>query len=548
MQVTTVLHFLFLATVAGMSAFAFIRLHTKVRIKYESRLALGALLFSAFLVFLLSILLFLVFGMIFISESNIAVYATATLLLLCSIVFLLATNVVVNEREYFRQLEKIQTEHDSSTGLPKYPIFLQKTKRSLAKHSLDSPYYPAVLVILISGLRQLDRRVGFGVSDFVIKTVAQRIHASLRTTDYMARLSENLFAVYINDLKKRDSVYTICDHILKSVKVPVQVATEQAPIFPYIGIAYYKDHPFDEVLKYAQSAALEACDRGMEVIVADCITPVEHADHDLLNVLQRGLEEKSFELYYQPQVGLNKLQVIGVEALIRLPEEEWLSIGTGELVELAERNGMIHQLDMLVFEMLFDQVRKWVDKDLKIRVAVNMSTKSFKNHSLLDYIAETLENNPRLGNRLKIEITETASLDDVQEITSFMKQITPYGVLFCIDDFGTQYSSMEYIQRLPVHEVKIDKSFVLSALNDESSEKIVRSVIQLAHSLNLSVTAEGVENKQMLNLLRSWNCDQAQGFYFSQALSASQFETYLTESKGQVITDPGDQVLFERNA
>ena len=286
----------------------------------------------------------------------------------------------------------------------------------------------------------------------------------------------------------------------------------------------------------------------MEVIVADCITPVEKADHDLLNVLQRGIEEKSFKLYYQPQVGLHKLQVIGVEALIRLPEEEWLSIGTGELVELAERNGMIHQLDMLVFEMLFDQVQKWVEKDLKIRVAVNMSTKSFKNHSLLDYIIETLENNPRLGNRLKIEITETASMDDVQEITSFMKQVTPFGVLFCIDDFGTQYSSMEYMQRLPVDEVKIDKSFVLSALNDESSEKIVRSVIQLAHSLNLSVTAEGVENKQMLNLLRSWNCDQAQGFYFSQALSASQFETYLSESKGQVITEPGDQVLFERNA
>ncbi len=432
--------------------------------------------------------------------------------------------------------------------MPKYPIFLEKTKRALAKHRLDSPYYPAVMVILISGLRQLDRRVGFGVSDFVIRIMAQRIHATLRSTDYIARLNENLFAVYINDLKKRESIHVIADNILQNIKMPVEVASGSTPIFPYIGVAFYKDHPFDEVLKYAQSAALEACDRGMEVIVADAITSVQKADNDLLTVLQRGLQERTFQLYYQPQVALNELKVIGVEALIRLPEENWLSMGTGELVELAERNGMIHQLDLMVFEMLFEQVERWVEKELKIRVAVNMSIKSFKNHSLLDYIIDTLENNPRYGKRLKIELTETASLDDVKEIVDFMKQMIPFGVLFCIDDFGTQYSSMEYLQRLPVQEVKIDKSFVLSALSDDASEKIVRSVIQLAHSLNLSVTAEGVENERMLNFLRSWKCDQAQGFYFSQALSGEEFESYLVESQTQIKSIPSQGFISEDNS
>jgi len=269
----------------------------------------------------------------------------------------------------------------------------------------------------------------------------------------------------------------------------------------------------------------------MEVIVADKITHADNKDNELLNVLQRGLKERAFKLYYQPQVKLDNLKVIGAEALIRLPNEDWLSIGGGELIELAERNGMIHQLDMLVFEMLFDQISKWVEKDIEIRVAVNMSVKSFRNHSLLDYIIDTLEDNPEWGKRLKIEITETASLDNIKEITSFMKQISPKGVLFCIDDFGTRYSSMEYMQRLPVQEVKIDKSFILSALNDLSSEKIVRSVIQLAHGLELSVTAEGVENEEMLKLLRSWHCDQAQGFYFAQAMSAEKFEEYFAESK-----------------
>ena len=142
MQVSTVFQILYLAFVAGLSAFAFVRLHKRIPIKY-----------------LVSTLLFLIFGIIFISEVSLAVYTGGALLIICSTIFLLASNVVVKEREYFRQLEKRQTEHDSSTGLPKYPIFLERTKRALSKHSLDSPYYPAVMVILISGLRQLDRRV-----------------------------------------------------------------------------------------------------------------------------------------------------------------------------------------------------------------------------------------------------------------------------------------------------------------------------------------------------------------------------------------------------
>ena len=531
MPLASVIQFLFLALVTGLSLFALIRLNARVRIKYKSRRSLVMLLLCAFIVFLASALLLLVFGIILVTQISASVYVAGVLLILCSIVFLLVASVISKEREYFKQLEKIQKEHDASTGLPKYPVFLQTTKKMLARHSPDSPYYPAVMVILISGLRQLDRRVGFGVSDFVIRTVVERMHASLRTTDCMTRLSENLFAVHLNDLKKRDSVYTVCDNILKNIKAPVRLAADQAPIFPYIGIAYYQDHAFDEVLRYAQSAALEACDRGMEVITADAVTRLEKADNQILNILQRSIEAKSFKLFYQPQVALRSMHVIGVEALIRLPRKEWISIRIGELVELAERNGMIHQLDMIVFELLFEQVEKWLQKDLDIRIAVNMSAKSFKNHSLLDYIVETLRDNRRLGEHLKIEITETASVDDIEEIVDFIKRITSLGVLFCIDDFGTQYSSMEYMQRLPVHEVKIDKSFVLSALNDEASEKIVHSVIQLAHSLNLSVTAEGVENKQILDLLISWHCDQAQGFYFSQALSAGELEDYLQSSK-----------------
>ena len=535
MQVTTVVQFLFLGLTAGLSAYAFIRLRSSVRLKYESRYSLIALSLCAFLVFSLSTLMFFLFGIMFPHDAPFNLYLAGGLLILSSIVMLLATSVLVKDREHFKQLEEIQRHHDSVTGLPKHSAFVDHVEQALTKGNGVSPYHPVVLVILISGLRQLDRRIGFGVSDFIIRIVAQRMHAALRTTDYVARLGENVFAVYIQDLKDRGNVYTVSENIIEHIKKPIQVESEQTPIYPFIGIAFYNDNfqQPNEIVKYAQTAALDACDRGMEVMVADNVIHADKKNNELLTVLQQGIEERTFKLFYQPQVKIDNLKVIGAEALIRLPTEDWMSIGGGELIELAERNGMIHQLDMLVFEMLFDQIKEWVDKDIEIRVAVNMSIKSFKNHSLLDYLIETLEDNPEWGRRLKIEITETASLDNIKELTNFMKQIAPKGVLFSIDDFGTRYSSMEYMQRLPVHEVKIDKSFILSALNDLSSEKIVRSVIQLAHGLELSVTAEGVESEEMLKLLRSWHCDQAQGFYFAQAMSADKFEEYFAESQMQ---------------
>ena len=527
MQVAPVFDLIFLFVIVVTTAFAFYRLNTRVRIQYKSGFSYQALLLSALIIFLISIILFISSGFMFAGAMRVESYALGLVLIFSAMVILIASDLLIKEREFFRQYEKMQSEHDAITGLPKYSLFLEKTKNA---DQLDGSEIPVVLVILIAGLRQLDRRIGFGMSDYVLGTVAQRIHAALRSTDYVARIGENLFAVYMEDLKQRDSVQTICDNILASIKMPIYVQGDQTPVYPYIGVAFFQDHHFDDVLNYAQAAALEACDRGMDVIYSRDIDTIEHTEHDLIGILQKGLKDRSFELYYQPQVAIKNSKVIGAEALIRFPSEKWISIGIGELVELAERNGMIHQLDMLVFELLFNQLKIWLAEKQDFRIAVNMSAKSFKNRALLDYVKQQLSDTPTLGKTLKIEVTETANLEDVSEIVAFMKTLSPYDVTFCIDDFGTQYASMEYMQRLPVHEVKIDKSFILGALNDKTSEKIVRSVIRLAHDLHLQVTAEGVESEEMLNFLRALNCDKAQGYYFSHALSADEFLEYFRKA------------------
>lgn len=522
----------YLVVTITLSAIAFWYLRRQIRQQFESGCCVKGLLVCALiqLAGALSLALVYVFGGFRLGVYNL--FITCSALNISALVIFFVAKLLASERNRFKEIELFQLQHDPLTGLPKHPLFIKHVEDSLARHTLQNDYRPVILVILISGMRQLDRTVGFGVSDFIIKTVAQRVHATLRATDYVARLGENLLAVYIEDLRESGDVHTIVDNISQHIKKPIQVDADNVPIFSFVGAAFYDDQSFDayELIKYAQTAAFDACDRGMDVIVADSAIHSDEYSNDLLNVLQRSLKEKSFELYYQPQINVESLKVIGAEALLRIPGKTGMSIGGGELIELAERNGMIHQIDMLVFEQVFAQIKAWLAEDIKLPIAINMSVKSFRNHSLLDYIFTHLNDHPDCGKQLKIEITETANLDNVKELVTFMKKLIPKGVLFSVDDFGTRYSSMEYMQKLPVHEVKIDKSFVLSALSDPSSEKIIRSVIQLAHGLDLSVTAEGVENEEILQLLRTWKCDHAQGYYFSQAMSADNFENYYRQS------------------
>lgn len=528
----TALLYAYLIFTITLCAVAFWFLRRQIHQQYEASCCAKSLLVCALaeLIAALIVACIFVFKWFFLSEYELII--SCIILNIAALVIFFVAKLLASERNRFKQIEQFQLQHDALTGLPKHPLFIKHVEISLAQHDSQNDNRPVILVILISGMRQLDRTVGFGVSDFIIKTVAQRVHATLRATDYVARLGENLLAVYIDDLRESGDVHTIVNNISLNIKKPIQVDADNVPIFSFVGAAFYDDESLDAytLIKYAQTAAFDACDRGMDVIVADSAIHSHEHSNDLLNVLQRSVKDKSFELYYQPQINVESLQVIGAEALLRLPGKTGMSIGGGELIELAERNGMIHQIDMLVFERVFSQIEAWLAQDIKLRIAVNMSVKSFRNHSLLDYIFAYLNDHPDCGRQLKIEVTETASLDNVKELVAFMKKLIPKGVHFSVDDFGTRYSSIEYMQQLPVHEVKIDKSFVLSALNDLSSEKIIRSVIQLAHGLDLSVTAEGVENEEILQLLRTWKCDHAQGYYFSQAMSATNFEQYYRES------------------
>lgn len=520
--------YVYLAITITSSAIAFWHLRRQISQQYEAGCCIKGLLVCAFIQLVVAFILALAFIFDVYNLSGFGVIASSSVLLISALVIYFVARLLASERKRFREIELFQLQHDALTGLPKHSLFIEHVEQSLAQTGRQIEFRPVILVILISGMRQLDRSIGFGVSDFIFKTVSQRVHGTLRATDYVARLGENLLAVYIEDLRESGDIHTIVENISHNIKKPIQVDADNVPIFSFTGAAFYDDHSLDayQLIKYAQTAAFDACDRGMDVIVADSAIHHDEDHQDLLNVLQRGVKEKSFELYYQPQIKVDTLEVIGAEALLRIPGNSGMSIGGGELIALAERNGMIHQIDLLVFEQVFAQIYAWLKLDMTLRIAVNMSVKSFRNHTLLDYIFTYLNDHPYCGKQLKIEITETANLENIKELVSFMKKLIPKGVLFSVDDFGTRYSSIEYMQQLPVHEVKIDKSFVLSALHDSSSEKIIRSVIQLAHGLDLSVTAEGVENEEVLKLLRAWKCDHAQGYYFSQAMSAERFEEY----------------------
>ena len=243
--------------------------------------------------------------------------------------------------------------------------------------------------------------------------------------------------------------------------------------------------------------------------------------------LRHAIEENQFFLLYQPKIDIRSGRTIGVEALVRWQHPQRGTIPPDQFISLAEQTGSIKQLTLWVLKEALRQSRSWQKAGLEISVAVNLSVRSLQAPQLLDHIKGLLSTWGVVSSSLRLEITESIIMADPGLALEIITQLTAMGIRFSIDDFGTGYSSLSYLQRLPVDEIKIDKSFVMNMMADENSAAIVGSIIDLAHHLGLKVVAEGVENKDILDRLTSAGCDVAQGYLISRPISQADLVAWL---------------------
>ena len=422
--------------------------------------------------------------------------------------------------------------HDILTKLPNRALFMDRLEHAI-KEANKLEKNVAILFFDLDHFKNINDTLGHDTGDAALRVVANLLKENLQSTDTIARLAGDEFAVIIENIEDATDVTPIVKKLFEAFSKPVTINDHELYLGTSIGITFYPNDATDAetLLKYADIAMYRAKELGRSNY-AFYSTEMSTKVYERLSIetkLRHAVEREEFTLHYQPLIDINSGNIIGAEALLRwLPPEEMI-IGPMSFIPILEDTGLINPLGDWILMTACKQLISWnKQRDIPLHLAINLSTKQFT-HSLVDTtltrIVEELHLDPNL---IELEITESLLLDNEPQTIELLHQISDMGFKLSIDDFGTGYSSLSYLKRLPINTLKIDRSFTQDINKDLDDTAIVNAIIALAQNLNLNIIAEGVETEEQLAFLKEKNCNIAQGFYISKPLSVRDFETFIS--------------------
>jgi diguanylate cyclase (GGDEF)-like protein len=422
-----------------------------------------------------------------------------------------------------------QALHDALTDLPNRTLLYRRTQKAIAAAQRGDGLV-ALLLIDLDRFKEVNDTLGHDHGDELLVEVAGRLRGALRRGDTLARLGGDEFAVLLCDLPDRSAVGDLAGRLIDALRRPFALRGVAVELEASIGVALCPDHGADvnTLVQRADVAMYDAKRSKASIATYSPERDPYSADRlSLLAELRRALNGNELVLHYQPKVAVDGGAVIGVEALVRWQHPERGLLAPGEFVPLAERTGTVAELTRWVLDAALVQSRAWRDAGLDLPVAINLAAANIVDTTLPDAVAAALERHGVPGDRLECEISEDTVMADPVRAMDVLGRLRAMGLRLSLDDFGTGHSSLAYLKRLPLDEVKIDRSFVLGMTEDENDAVIVRSTIDLARNLGLDVVAEGVENEAILRDLGDLHCDVAQGFHLSRPLPAADLEAWL---------------------
>lgn len=428
-----------------------------------------------------------------------------------------------------------QAMHDDLTGLPNRVLIVEQLKVEI-KHAIRDNTGLAVFLIDLNNFKDVNDTLGHPVGDSLLKDVAQRLRDSLRDSDTVGRLGGDEFAVVLPRVTLDDATQ-VAEKIRDNLGPGFNFEEHALKVDASIGVAMYPEHGDDHtsLIRTADVAMYEAKRSEFHI----CVYDPELDTHiktrlSLINDLEKAISQDELELYYQPKVAIKESKVLSVEALLRWqhPVNGW--IAPDEFIALAERSNLINSLSHWVLRKAFSQWKEWQQTGISIQVAINLSAKNLSDDALPDTIENLVNEFDVIDGAIKLEITESAIMSNIDIVMEIFDDHRMHKMEFSIDDFGTGYSSLNYLKKLSVNEVKIDKAFVFDMAHDEDDKVIVKSVIDLAHNLGHNVVAEGVENKETLELLTQMGCDVVQGYYFAKPVPASEIRVTIKQIESQL--------------
>lgn len=438
--------------------------------------------------------------------------------------------------------ERISTEeqllhnalYDKLTDLPNRTLFLDRLEQVLSYAKRNPDYNFSVLFLDIDRFKMINDSFGHPVGDELLMAVSLRLMNCIRAEDTISRFGGDEFVILLPNTPGLNNAITVANRIHEEIKQSFHLTTQDLTISVSIGIALSQSNYelAEDIIRDADIAMYRAKSMGraqyaiFDTTMYKEIATVQQIEADL----RQAIIKQELEVYYQPIIEIAVLRLAGFEALVRWNHPQRGLVPPNDFIPIAEETGLIVEIDQWVLEQASHQMRAWLEKfDFvePVQVCVNMSTRKLHQSNFTEVVINTLNAADLAPHYLKLEITESSIMEDINTTTENLKRLVDYGVLTATDDFGTGYSSLSYLHRLPINSLKVDRSFITNIDTSHTDLEMARLITLLGHNMNMNVIAEGVETEAQLNVLRSINCDFAQGYFFSKPLPVTQIEQFI---------------------
>jgi diguanylate cyclase (GGDEF)-like protein/PAS domain S-box-containing protein len=457
------------------------------------------------------------------------------------IVHFVSTGKDVSDRIQTQERFYYLANHDALTDLPNRMLLMERAKQAISRSRWDDRLV-VLFFIDVDRFKNVNDTLGHDVGDYLLKEISVRLIGCVREGDTVARLGGDEFAILLRDVAVLEDVIPVASEILQTITRPIHIAGREIIVSASIGISCCPLNGNDpkELLRNADIAMYRAKETGknrFQFYSNDMTTKVSRR-LNMETSLRRALEKNEFRLVYQPQINIGKKYVVGAEALLRWDNGENGLVSPADFVPILEDTGLINQVGRWVIAEACDELKRIRKNGARLdSISVNLSARQIVETGLVSFIEYCLGQSGMSPDSLIIEITESLLMENHQQSVGFLRDLRNLGVRIALDDFGTGYSSLSYLTRFPINSVKIDRSFISDLHTNKQSLSITSAIISMAHDLDISVIAEGVETREQLEVLREKGCDEYQGYYFSRPIQPEEFHEKIKRyaSEGSLL-------------